>query len=98
MQKDIRSQTVLVSGAGGTIGSQLCREIFKNNPDKILLLDSNEYSLYSIQSELEDLNKERLIEIIPLLASVQDSKIINNILGLGILILFITLQHINMFQ
>ena len=79
MQKDIRSQTVLVSGAGGTIGSQLCREIFKNNPDKILLLDSNEYSLYSIQNELEDLNKERLIEIIPLLASVQDSKIINNI-------------------
>ena len=79
MQKDIGSQTVLVTGAGGTIGSQLCREIVKNNPDKILLLDSNEYSLYSIQNELEDLNEERLIEIIPLLASVQDSKIINNI-------------------
>ena len=79
MQKDIRSQTVLVSGAGGTIGSQLCREIIKNNPDKILLLDSNEYSLYSIQNELEDLNKDQPIEIIPLLASVQDSKIINNI-------------------
>ena len=79
MQKDIRSQTVLVSGAGGTIGSQLCREIIKNNPDKILLLDSNEYSLYLIQNELEDLNKEQPIEIIPLLASVQDSKIINNI-------------------
>ena len=79
MEKDIKFQTVLVSGAGGTIGSQLCREIFKNNPDKILLLDSNEYSLYSIQNELEDLNKERHIEIIPLLASIQDSKIIDNI-------------------
>ena len=79
MEKDIKFQTVLVSGAGGTIGSQLCREIFKNNPNKILLLDSNEYSLYSIQNELEDLNKERLIEIIPLLASIQDSKIIDNI-------------------
>ena len=79
MEKDIKFQTVLVSGAGGTIGSQLCREIFKNYPDKILLLDSNEYSLYSIQNELEDLNKERLIEIIPLLASVQDTKIIDNI-------------------
>ncbi len=79
MEKDIKFQKVLVSGAGGTIGSQLCREIVKNNPDKILLLDSNEYSLYSIQNELEDLNKEKLIEIIPLLASVQDSKIINNI-------------------
>ena len=79
MEKDIKFQKVLVSGAGGTIGSQLCREIVKNNPDKILLLDSNEYSLYSIQNELEELNKEKLIEIIPLLASVQDSKIINNI-------------------
>ena len=79
MEKDIKFQTVLVSGAGGTIGSQLCKEIFRNNPNKILLLDSNEYSLYAIQSELEDLNKDRLIEIVPLLASVQDSKIINNI-------------------
>ena len=80
MQKDIRFQTVLVSGAGGTIGSQLCKEIIKNNPDKVLLLDSNEYALYSILNELEDRNKKSSIEIIPLLASIQDSKIINNIL------------------
>ena len=79
MQKHLKLQTVLVSGAGGTIGSQLCREIIKNNPDKILLLDSNEYALYSILNELEDLNKYTSIEIIPILASVQDSKIINNI-------------------
>ena len=79
MEKDIKFQTVLVSGAGGTIGSQLCKEIIENNPTKILILDSNEYSLYAIQSELEDLNKDRLIEIVPLLASVQDPKIINNI-------------------
>ena len=79
MQKNIRFQTVLVSGAGGTIGSQLCKEIIKNNPDKILLLDSNEYALYSILNELEDLNINSNIEIIPLLASIQDSKIINNI-------------------
>ena len=78
MEKDIKFQTVLVSGAGGTIGSQLCKEIIENN-HKILILDSNEYSLYAIQNELEDLNKDRLIEIVPLLASVQDSKIINNI-------------------
>ena len=79
MEKDIKFQTVLVSGAGGTIGSQLCKEIIENNPKKILILDSNEYSLYAIQSELEELNKDRLIEIVPLLASVQDSQIINNI-------------------
>ena len=79
MQKHIKFQTVLVSGAGGTIGSQLCREIIKNNPDKILLLDSNEYALYSILNELEELNKKSSIEVIPILASIQDSKIINNI-------------------
>ena len=78
-QTHIKLKTVLVSGAGGTIGSQLCREIIKNNPDKILLLDSNEYALYSILNELEDLNKDTSIEIIPILASVQDPKIINNI-------------------
>ena len=69
----------MVSGAGGTIGSQLCKEIIENNPAKLLILDSNEYSLYSIQNELEELNKDRLIDIVPLLASVQDSKIMNNI-------------------
>ena len=79
MQKHIKFQTVLVSGAGGTIGSQLCREIIKNNPGKILLLDSNEYALYSILNELEVLNKKSSIEVIPILASIQDSKIINNI-------------------
>ena len=59
MEKDIKSQTVLVSGAGGTIEVSYVEKFLKNNPDKILLLDSNEYSLYSIQNELEDLNEER---------------------------------------
>tara|TARA_Y100001968_G_scaffold316258_1_gene343861 strand:+ start:10117 stop:12066 length:1950 start_codon:yes stop_codon:yes gene_type:complete len=77
MQKNIKSKIVLVTGAGGTIGSQLCREILKMRPAKLLLLDSSEYSLYSILNELESLNKSKDIHIIPLLASIQDKKNIN---------------------
>ncbi len=77
MQKNIRNKVVLVSGAGGTIGSQLCKEIIKNNPKKLLLLDSNEYSLYSILDQLDSLNNDREFEIIPLLASIQDESKIN---------------------
>ena len=77
MQKNIQSKIILVTGAGGSIGSQLCREILKFNPKKLLLLDSNEFSLYTILNELNSLNENNTVEIIPLLISVQDKKQIN---------------------
>ena len=46
VQRNIKNKVVMVTGAGGTIGSQLCREILVLKPNKLLLLDSNEYSLY----------------------------------------------------
>ena len=70
----------MVTGAGGTIGSQLCREILKIGPKKLLLLDSNEYSLYSILNELNALNTSKFIKIIPLLSSIQDKNSIFEIL------------------
>ena len=79
LQKNIIGQIVIVTGAGGSIGSQLCREILSHRPKTLLILDSNEYSLYKILNELNILNKEEPIEIIPLICSIQDTNYINSI-------------------
>lgn len=85
LNKNINTKTVLVTGAGGSIGSELCRQIIKLNPKKIILFELSEYSLYEINSELLDIKKKRKnynvnIEIIPLLGSVQAQSSIEEIL------------------
>jgi len=79
LQKNIKDQIVMVTGAGGSIGSQLCREIIRINPKKLLLLDSNEFSLYKIVNELTGLNQIGTFEIVPLLCSIQDKYNISSI-------------------
>ena len=67
---NIYSKTVLVTGAGGSIGSELCRQILKIKPKKLILLELNEFSLYKINDELKHLSNG--VKIFPLLANVQD--------------------------
>ncbi len=72
LNKHINSKTVLVTGAGGSIGSELCRQIIKLKPNKLLLLELNEFALYKIYEELIDLNKN--LKIISLIVNAQDQK------------------------
>ena len=70
--KNIKKKIVLVTGAGGSIGSELCRQIIKLKPKKLLLLELNEFALYKIYEELK--NYEKNMKIIPLLDDAQDQR------------------------
>jgi FlaA1/EpsC-like NDP-sugar epimerase len=77
LTKNITSKVALVTGAGGSIGSEICRQIVKLNPQKLLLLEFNEFALYKIYEELKLLNKN--LKIISLLVNAQDQTKVHEI-------------------
>ena len=70
--KNISGKVVLVTGAGGSIGSELCRQILAVKPAKLLLIEQSEFALYAIHQELEEKQSQKNSVLVPLLASVQD--------------------------
>ena len=72
LRADITNKVVMITGAGGSIGSELCRQIIQLQPKKIVLFEQNEFSLYTIDQEL--IQKNLKIDIAPILGSVLDSK------------------------
>ncbi len=74
LQQSITGKSLLVTGAGGSIGSELCRQLLQQSPTRLVLLEQNEFSLYQIEAELRQLIEhfELVVELVPILGSVLD--------------------------
>jgi FlaA1/EpsC-like NDP-sugar epimerase len=73
-------KVVFVSGAGGSIGGELCRQLIGCNIRKLVLLEHSEFNLYAIHGELEKLDEAHKIEIVSVLGSVRDEPMLNRVL------------------
>jgi len=76
----IARKTVLVTGAGGSIGSELCRQIVGLGPERLILFEISEFALYAIESELRDSESGRGVQLIPLLGSIQNEALMQEVM------------------
>jgi len=82
LERCIKNRVVLVSGAGGSIGTELCRQIVTHNPKTLILFEHSEYNLYAIAHELQALvcRLGLSLKLIPILGSVTDAPHLLNVL------------------
>jgi FlaA1/EpsC-like NDP-sugar epimerase len=81
LARNLAGKVVLVSGAGGSIGSELCRQILAEQPSQLVLLDHNEFGLYTIHQELQGLCSAQgsTLQLVPLLGSVANVQRLNEV-------------------
>lgn len=82
LSRAVEQKAVLVTGAAGSIGSELCRQILAVNPKRLILFEISEYGLYNIEKELRALlaDQEQNVEIISMLGSVENEILMEKIL------------------
>ena len=80
VQVMIKGKTVLVTGAGGSIGSELCRQISRFNPERLILVETSEFALYQIEQWFRDNHPE--VMLMPLAGDVKDKIRMNEIFSL----------------
>ncbi len=82
LAKNITGKVVMVTGAGGSIGSELCRQIVKLSPASLLLVELSEFALYTIEQELRGpmATADMFVPLVPLLANVRDEARMDEIL------------------
>jgi len=78
IERCIRGKSVMVTGAGGSIGSELCRQIIEHEPSKLILFEQSEYALYKIEKELDAYDID--FEVIAVLGSVVDTVRVSSVL------------------
>ena len=81
LDKNIKNKITLITGAGGSIGSELCLNILKRKPKKIILFENSEYNLYKTAKLLHDykIHNNLNVEILSVLGSIQDKSALNRI-------------------
>jgi FlaA1/EpsC-like NDP-sugar epimerase len=81
LKKCIDGKVVLVTGAGGSIGSEICKQVIKHKPNKLILFELSEYNLYQVEQDLQKIIAENSynVEIVSLLGSVCDRKILKRV-------------------
>ena len=79
MEKNVSNKNVLITGGGGSIGSELCRQITRLSPKSIIIVEINEYNLYKLIQEMKEKFSNSNVVIIPKLVSILDYNILEDV-------------------
>lgn len=81
IKQQVTGETVMVTGAGGSIGSEICRQVMMFSPERIILLGHGENSIYQIHRELQQNFREKNTKLVPVIADIQDRHRLDDIIG-----------------